>query len=261
MTSATLREQFLYAAAQEFEDGSVVFTGFHWPLVAARVARKLHAPNLTSVFEAGVFYRGTADNIPTSTTELEVFDGHVDSYCNTLDTLQTALKSDRLDGAFVDAGTVDRFGNVNSTVVGDYDDPKVRLPGPGGARDILSYGRDVTLLSGATDPYRYKDRVSYISSPGHIDGGETRADAGFRPGTGPSRLLTPVGQFEFDESGEAQLRAIPVGCPLEKVRTVTGWEIADGAYRQFSQPSEAELKVIRTVIAEAQDRGYRNITS
>lgn len=261
MTSPTLREQFIYAAAQEFTDDSVVFTGFHWPVIAARVARKLHAPDLTSVFEAGIFYRGAAEKIPTSTTEVSIYDGHVDAYMNSFDTLQTALKSGKLDGAFVDAGTVDRFGNINSTVIGDYDDPGVRLPGPGGARDILSYMDDVTLLTGALDTHRYEQRVSYVSSPGHLDGDGTREDSGFRPDTGPSRIYTPVGKFVYDDGGRAQLVQLPRECSLEKAREVTGWSIPDAEYDRYPQPNDKALSVIRSVIAEAQERFYRNIQS
>jgi acyl CoA:acetate/3-ketoacid CoA transferase beta subunit len=261
MTSPTLREQFIYAAAQELDDDSVVFTGFHWPIVITRVARKLHAPDLTSVFEAGVFYRGPAETIPTSTTELSIFDGHVDAYCNSFDTLQTSLKSGKLDGAFVDAGTVDQLGNINSTVIGDCEAPTVRLPGPGGARDILSYGSDVTLLTGALEPHRYEQRVSYVSSPGYLDGDGSREAAGFEPGTGPSRLYSPVGLFEFDETGRATLVRLPEECSLQKARDVTGWSIPDGEYDRYPQPDYDELSVIRSVIAEANDRFYRNIRS
>lgn len=258
-TDPTPREQLLYVTALEFDDESVVFTGFHWPVVGQRVARRLHAPNLTAVFEAGIAYRGLAPELSTSTTEVGVFDGHVDWYGNTLDTLQTVLKSGRLDGAVVDAANVDRFGNINSTTIGPYDSPTVRLPGPGGARDILAYAEDVTLVCGSTDPNRYQDRVSYVSSPGHIDGDGSREAAGFTPGTGPARLLTPQGRFVFDESGRARLDALAVGTTVEDVRETTGWPIADDDYERLPVPDADELAVVREEMDNAAERRYRSI--
>jgi acyl CoA:acetate/3-ketoacid CoA transferase beta subunit len=255
----TRRDQLLYVLAREFEDDSVVFTGFHWPVVAARVARRLHAPDLTSIFEAGIAYRGLADRLPTSTTEVGVVDGHVDYYGDTLDTLQTFLKSGRLDGAVVDAANVDRFGNINSSVVGEYDDPAVRLPGPGGARDICSYAEDLTLVCGSADARRYQDRVSYVTSPGHLDGDGSREEAGFAPGTGPTSLLTPLGRFGFDGTGRTRLEALALDATVEEVREVTGWDVESGEYPRLPVPDETELEVVREVMAEAAEQGYRSV--
>lgn len=258
MSEPTRREQLLYAAARAFEDEATVFTGFHWPIVAARVARRLHAPNLTSVFEAGIAYRGLADEIPTSTTEVNTFDGHVDMYGDSLDTLHTFLKSGRLDGAVIDVSNVDRYGNVNSTVVGDVDDPRVRLPGPGGAADIATHAEELTLICGSTDPSRYQDRVSYVTSPGYLDGGDSREAAGFAPGTGPTTLLSPLGTFSF-EDGEARLSRLAPGVDVAEVRETTGWQVPEGDYERLAAPDSAELDVIRDVLDEAAARGYRSI--
>lgn len=255
----TAREQLLYVTAREFADEAVAFTGFHWPVVAARLARKLHAPALTSIFEAGIAYRGLADRIPTSTTEVGALDGNVDWYGGGLDTLRSALRSDRLDAAVVDAANVDRFGNVNSSVVGPADEPTVRLPGPGGAKDILTYGSDVTLVCGSIDPRRYQDRVEYVTSPGHLDGDGTRVAAGFPPETGPSTLLTPLGRFVFDASGRARLDALARETTVADVREVTGWAVPDGSYPRLPTPDDEALAVVREVLAEAAARGYRSV--
>ncbi|WP_336000706.1 CoA-transferase [Halorientalis halophila] len=255
----TRREQLLFTAAQEFEDERTVFTGFHWPVVAARVARKLHAPDLTSVFEAGIVYRGTSETLPTSTTEINAFDGNTDMYGNSLDTLHTFLKSGQLDRAAIDVSNVDRFGNVNTTVVGEYDDPAVRLPGPGGANDIATHTEDLTLICGSADPERYQDRVSYVSSPGHIDGDGSREAAGFEPGTGPSKLVTPLGTFRFDETGRARLARLAPGASVDDVREMTGWEIEGGDYDTAPEPDADQLAVVREVLAEAADRNYAAI--
>lgn len=258
-TDATRREYLLYALAREFDNDTVVFTGFHWPVVAARLARKLHAPDLATVFEAGIVYRGLPDRLPTSTTDVGAVDRQAEWYGNTLDTLQTFLKSGRLDGAVVDAANVDRFGNVNSSVIGEYDNPSVRLPGPGGARAICAYADDLTLVCGSTDPSRFHERVSYTTSPGHLDGDGTRVAAGFPPGTGPSRLLTPHGRFVFDDGGRAQLEMLYPGVDLAEVRETTGWELADRDYESAPVPTAEDLRVVRSVLAEAEGRGYRSI--
>jgi acyl CoA:acetate/3-ketoacid CoA transferase beta subunit len=255
----TRREQLLYLASLEFEDESIVFTGFHWPIAAARVARRLHAPDLIQVFEAGIVYRGEADKIPTSTTELGAFEGQVDMYSDSMDALQTILKSGDLDNAVVDAANVDRFGNVNSSVIGEYDNPSVRLPGPGGSKDILSYFPGVTLICGSEDPQRFQDRVSYVSSPGHLNDNGTKEGAGFEPKTGPDRLLTPFGRFGYDEAGHLYLDGLINEVTLREVREITGWEITDNGYDRLPAPSQDELTVVRNVMAEAQSRGYRSI--
>lgn len=255
----TPREQLLYVTSLEFSSEDVVFTGFHWPVVAARVARRLHADELTSVFEAGIVYRGLSERLSTSTTEQGIFDGHVDMYANSLDTLQTFLKSGRLDGAVVDAANVDRFGNVNSTAIGAYDDPQVRLPGPGGAGDILTYADDVTLVIGSDDPNRYQDRVQHVTSPGHLDGDGSREAAGFAPGTGPSWLLTPMGRFVFDDGGRAQLDALARHATVSDVRETTGWDVDARAPGQLPEPDADELAVLREVFDKAAERGYQSV--
>lgn len=260
-TDPTRREQLLFTAAREFQDERAVFTGFHWPVVAARVARKLHAPNLTSIFEAGIAYRGTSEVLSTSTTEIGVFEGNVDMYCNSLDTLHTFLKSGRLDRAVIDVSNVDRFGNVNSTVVGEYEDPAVRLPGPGGANDIATHAEDLTLICGAADADRYQDRVSYVSSPGYLDGDGSREAAGFDPDTGPSKLLTPMGTFVFDDGNRATLDELAPGVDAEEVHETTGWPVPDDEYAVQPRPAPDELAVVREVLAEAADRNYRTIRS
>lgn len=253
------REQLLHAVALEFDDDSTVFTGFHWPVVGQRVARRLHAPELRSIFEAGIVYGGMSDRLSTSTTEVGIFHGQSEMYGSMLDTLHSFLKSGRLDGAVVDAANVDRFGNVNSTVLGEYNKPKVRLPGPGGANDILSYCEDVVLVCGSSDPERYHDRVSYISSPGHLDGDGSRENAGFAPGTGPSALVTPFGRFTFDDSGRAQLDQLAQDVTVDEVRSVTGWEIQDQTYDRTPVPNEEELAVIREELTNARNRGYVSV--
>ncbi|MFB6164157.1 MAG: hypothetical protein ABEJ31_03265 [Haloarculaceae archaeon] len=255
----TRREQLLYTAAREFADESAVFTGFHWPIVAARVARKLHAPELTSVFEAGIAYRGEADQLSTSTTEIGVFADHADMFGDSLDTLHTFLKSGRLDGAVIDVSNVDRFGNVNSTVVGEYEDPLVRLPGPGGASDIATHMSPVTLICGSDDSDRYQDRVEYVSSPGYLDGDGSREAAGFEPGTGPTKLLTPLGTFRFGDDGRARLHRLAPDADVDDVRAMTGWPVEDGDYERLERPDEDELAVVRTVLSEAEDRFYTSI--
>lgn len=255
----TPREQLLYTAAQEFTDESAIFTGFHWPIVAARVARKLHAPDLTSVFEAGIAYRGYSELLPTSTTEVTAFEGNADMYGNSLDTLRTFLKSGRLDGAVIDVSNVDLFGNVNSTVIGEYNDPIVRLPGPGGAYDIATHMQNITLICGSAEPNRYQDRVNYISSPGHIDGDGSREAAGFEPGTGPSKLLTPFGTFRFGDDGRAQLARLAPDTNIEEVREITGWPIPDDNYDRLDRPAADELVVIREVLDHAERRRYTSI--
>lgn len=261
-TSPTRREHMLYVTALEFQNQDTMFAGFHWPLIAARVAYRLHAPELTTVYEAGIVEGGIPEFTPTSTTEVGAFDNHAEMYGNTLDTLQTFLKLGRLDGAVVDAANVDRYGNVNSSAIGAYDNPDVRLPGPGGARDILSYCEDVTLICGSTDPQRYQQRVDYISSPGHLDGDGTRDAAGFRESTGPASLVTPFGKFVFDETGRAQLDTLTTQTTVSEIEEVTGWDCVDGAeYPQLPLPTERELDVIRDEIERAQERGYRAIRS
>ena len=257
----TPREQFLYTVAQEFGPNDVVFTGFHWPTIAAKIARRLHAPEFTAIYEAGIVHNGQPSITPTSTTEVEAFERHASMFSNSLDSLETYLKSGRLDGAVVEAATVDQFGNVNSTVIGDYEQPTVRLPGPGGANDILSYGKDVTLVNGSMDARRYQNRVSYVSSPGYLSGDGERAASGYPKESGPESLLCPMGRFVFDDTGRAQLSELAPATSVDQVREVTGWPIEGEEFDELPQPSIEKLSVIREEIQAARDRGYTTIQS
>jgi len=260
MTRGSRQERFLYAVAQEFEPEGVYFTGFHWPTVAAVAARSLHAPDFTAVYEAGIIHSGEYRRFPTSTTELGAYDGGVEMFSDSLDSLRTYLTSGRLNGSILEAATVDRFGNVNTTVVGDYDAPLIRLPGPGGAKDIMTHGENVVLVNGSTDDVRYRDRVQYVSSPGHLDGDGSREAAGYDPGTGPTTLLTPLARFEFDDGGRAQLAALAADTTLDQVESVTGWNL-EPTDQRLPEPDADELSVLRSILQSANERGYRSLRS
>lgn len=169
-------ELFLYTGAQEIKDGMTVFVGFHWPFLIARIARRLHAPNTLYVYENGTIEDENPDVCPTSPSDLisaetAIFHG------DCLDSLYKFLPE--CDIAILDAPIVDTHGNVNTTCVGNYRHPKVRLPGAGGGTEVSSLAKKLVIVSTSKGASRFPKEVDYITSPAR----------------NPHALITPDGKF------------------------------------------------------------------
>ncbi len=257
VTEATRFEMMLMTAAREIGDGQVLFAGFHWPMIAVRIARRLHAPRTVVVYENGMVEDRSPALVPTSPCDLVLADEAV-MFGDALDGLYMFLGAGRVDLTLLEAAIVDRFGNINTTCIGPYGRPAVRLPGSGGATELASLARNLLLVSADTDPRRFPEHVDYITSPGYLTGGDARQRLGYKPGTGPRTLVTPLGKFGFHpETRELYLEAFHPGVRPEEVQAGFGWPIRiPPETSMLPGPTPEELGVIREELEAAREREY-----
>ncbi len=233
-------------AARRLDDGASVFAGVGLPLLAAVMARNSHAPRLVIVVEGGVLDpEMLPGRLPISTNEMRV--AHRATMLTGI--TDTFLYAQRgfLDVGFIGGAQVDRFGNVNSSVIGPYDRPKVRLPGSGGANDIISLCREVMVVT-MHEPRRFVPRVDFITSPGFVRGGQSRKQAGLHFG-GVSRVITNLGILGFDEQERTmRLEAVHPGVTVEAVGAATGFELRmPDDVPTTAPPTDAELALLRSL--------------
>jgi len=249
-------ERMLLTGARCIADGQVLFVGFHWPMLMVRVARRLHAPNLVVLYENGIVEDHLTRVLPTSPCDLVAAEG-APMCAGSLESLYMWLGAGRVDMTLLEAPIVDRYGNVNTSVVGEYGRPKVRLPGSGGGTELASLGRGLMLVSASTNPRSYPGRVDYITSPGYLGGGGDRQRLGYKPGTGPQCLVNPLGLFRFDAGGEMYAASLHPGVTLDEVRASFGWPIRVGeAVGLLPEPTRDELAAVREELRLARERAY-----
>lgn len=251
-------ERFLLTAAHELHDGEVCFVGFHWPMVVARIARRLHAPNLVVVYEAGVVEDSLTPQLSTSPSDLRSAVGS--AYCGgAIDALYGQLGSGRVERTVLEAPIVDRRGNVNTTAVGPYDQPTVRLPGSGGGTELASLGRGLTLLSASSNARSFPEQVDYVTSPGYLGAAGQRRRLGYPAGRGPEVLITPLGRFSIDDAHGIAPVALHPGVTWAGVRDVFVWlpEEPPEVLSTLAEPSMTELEVVRGVLRDAEESHYR----
>jgi glutaconate CoA-transferase subunit B len=251
------QEAMLVLAARLVPADGVVFVGFNWPMLAVRAARRLHAPHVTVVYENGIVEDRLTPHLPTAPTDLAAADG-APVFGTSVDALLMWLRSGRVDTVLMDAPIVDSRGNVNSTVVGDYWQPRVRLAGSGGGADLSATGRSVILLCSAATARAYPVRVDYVTSPGRLDANEDRDTLGYPPGRGPVALVTPVGMLCFGSDGRLRPAGVYPEVTEPDLRAIFGWlPTIWTAPAALTPPTPTELTVVRGVLDEARQRLYR----
>jgi glutaconate CoA-transferase subunit B len=246
MDDATPNEIMAVSAARELRDGDVVFVGIGLPNLACNLARLTHAPNLVMIYESGVI-GARPERLPLSIGDPSLVRGAL-MVCGMTDVFQMLLQGGRIEVGFLGGAQVDRFGNINTTVVGDYAAPRVRLPGSGGAPEIAIHaGR--TLIIARLDKRAFPEQVDFITSPGHRSRGHTRKELGL-PGAGPVRVITDRGTFAANqESGELELDAIHPGSSIDDVRSRVGWDlVVRDPLVTTAAPSAEELRLLREVV-------------
>lgn len=234
--SYTPDEMMIVAAARALRDGESVLVGVGQPNLAANLARRLHAPGLRLVYEAGVVGAQSA-RLPLSIGDPCLLTG-ASAVCSMMEIFSFYLQAGRIDTGFIGGAQVDRQGNVNSTVVGDYAHPRVRLPGSGGACDIAgSVGRVVIMTP--HERRRFPASCDFVTSPGSM-GGPTRRRAAGVGGGGPALVVTNLGMLEFDDTGEMILTAVHPGVAVDTVRENTGWPLTVAPELSVTPPPAAE---------------------
>lgn len=230
------------AAARAVRDGDRVFVGIGLPNLACNLAKRLHAPGIQMIYEAGVIGANPI-RLPLSIGDPGLVTG-ARSVCSMFDVFAFYLQRGLVDVGFMGAAQVDRFGNLNSTVIGDYRRPKVRMPGSGGAADIASLAQKLFILI-PHQTRRLPDRVDFLTSPGYLTGRAERERLCL-PGKGPALVITDKGILEFDETGEMVLTAVHPGVSVEEVKANTGWDLkVSQKLRVTDEPTAEELRILR----------------
>jgi glutaconate CoA-transferase subunit B len=229
-------------AARLLLDGDVVFVGVGLPNLACNLARRTHAPNLQMIYEAGVIGARPA-RIPLSIGDPTLVSG-ASSVCGMYDIFSNYLQRGNVDVGFLGGAQIDRYANINATVIGDYDHPKVRLPGSGGSQEMAAWANRCYVIT-PHQKRRFPEKVDFRTSAGFLGGRAEREAAGLRGG-GPLMVVTNLGLMEPDETGELVLTALHPGCTLEQAKENTGWTLkVSDKLRVTEAVKESELKLLR----------------
>jgi glutaconate CoA-transferase subunit B len=230
-------------ASRLLKDGQIVFAGIGIPLLAASLAQQRQAPHLTILFEGGAV--GPAykpGELPLTTNDQRC----IRRACAALTITDTLLLLQRgyVDVGFMGGAQIDRFGNLNSSFIGDPAAPKVRLPGTGGGNDIVSFPDIIVAME--HDKRRFVPKVDFITSPGWLDGSDTRARRGLPEG-GPWRVVTDLAVLGFhEETREMTVLALHTGVTREEVQARTGFEVGFAPRLETtSPPTHTEIEVLR----------------
>ncbi len=233
-------------AAHELRDGEVVFVGIGLPNLACNLARATHAPNLVLIYESGAV-GAVPDRLPVSIGDPALVTGSL-AVASMADVFQCYLQGGRIQVGFLGGAQVDRYGNINSTVIGEYAHPKVRLPGSGGACEIAIHAARVIIVA-PLSVRSFPAQVDFITSPGLNGKYGTRKALGL-PGAGPVRIVTDVGILAPAEpDGELELVALYPGIEPDQVRAKAGWQLRVAPeLERLPPPSERELHLLRNVL-------------
>jgi glutaconate CoA-transferase subunit B len=247
MAEYTPNEMMTIAAARALRNEDVCFVGIGMPSAAANLARLTHAPDITLIYESGTL--GTRPTV----LPLSIGDGEL---CETaLTTVPVPemfrywLQGGRITVGFLGGAQIDKYANLNTTVVGDYHKPKVRLPGGGGAPEIATSCGEIFIIM-AQGKRSFVERLDFVTSLGHGDGGDARARLGVKT-KGPTRLMTDLAIFEPDpQTREMVVTSIHPGVTRGQIAENTGWPVRyAGKVAETPVPSDKELSTLRDLHA------------
>jgi glutaconate CoA-transferase subunit B len=249
--SATFNASELLAviASRQLRDDTIVFAGVGVPLMAAALARQRHAPRLTLVIEGGIIGPEIAPGrLPISTNEMRA--GRRATMLPAITDAFLFAQRGFVDVGFMGGAQIDRYGNLNTSAIGDYWKPKVRLPGTGGANDIASLCREVIIVT-PHEKRRFVERVDFVTSPAWLRGDGSRRAAGLLFG-GVSRVVTTLGILGFDpESKRMLIEATHPGVSVADIKANTGFELLEAPRIETTEPpSEDELAMLRALDPE-----------
>jgi glutaconate CoA-transferase subunit B len=241
----TADEMMTIAAARMVPNGATCFVGIGLPSAAANVARFTHAPEAVLIYESGTI------GAKPSLLPLSIGDGELSETADTVvsicEIFSYWLQAGRVDIGFLGAAQIDRFANLNTTVIGDYDAPTVRLPGAGGAPEIAASAGEVFITLRHT-PRAFVEKVDFVTSAGYLDGGTSRDRLGL-PGRGPAAVITDLGILTPDPTTrELTLTSIHPGVTVEEVVEATGWPLKVAPQLTISErPRANELAMLRAL--------------
>jgi glutaconate CoA-transferase subunit B len=241
-TTYSSSELMCVNAARLLQDGDRVFVGVGLPNLACNLARRTHAPNLQMIYEAGVIGARPA-RLPLSIGDPTLVSG-ASAVCSMYDIFTFYLQRGNVDVGFLGGAQIDKFGNINATLIGDYTHPKVRLPGSGGSQEIAAWANRCYI----TTPHqkrRFPEKVDFCTSAGYLQGRAQREAAGVR-GKGPVAVVTDLGIMEPDETGEMILTSLHPGASLDQAKANTGWDLQSATVLKTTEPPTIEeLRILR----------------
>ncbi|MEW6400626.1 MAG: CoA-transferase [Chloroflexota bacterium] len=242
-----LMELMVCVAARQLEDGKTAVIGTGMPLAAAMLAQKTHAPNLITMFEAG----GIAPQLIT--LPLSVAGSYTQTRAimhSSMNEIMEACQRGVVDYTFLGGAQIDQYGNINSTMIGsEFQKPKVRLPGSGGANDLASLCWK-TLVITPHDKRRFVSRLDFVTTPGYLTGPGARERAGLLPGTGPYKVISTLALMGFDPSTRRmRVESLHPGVSQQDVMDNTGFELLFGESLPITaEPTDDELCILRTQV-------------
>jgi len=254
MADYSIREQIICTSSRLMTDGSTAFVGTGIPMLSGMLAQRTHAPNLVTIFEFG----GTGARLaklPHGVGDSRTFAKAVaaSGICDVMEAAQRGF----VEYGFLGAAQIDMYGNLNTTVIGKYWPPKVRLPGSGGANDIGSHCWKVIAIMNQHDNKRFIKKVDFLTTPGYLSGPGAREAAGLPPNTGPFRVVSNLGIMGYHEQSKRMiLLKTYLGVTSEEVVKNTEFELLVAPKVETEPPpTELELKLLREDIDP--DKLYR----
>ncbi len=237
-------DQMIVSAARQIKNYEAVYVGVGLPMVAALLAKFTHAPNCTIVIENGIIRTGEF-TLPSGTDTVGT-QFYADQLAN-LNYISYLGQAGFINLGFLGAGQIDRYGNVNDTVIGDYHNPVYRFPGSGGGNDVMSFCQRTCIIV-RQSKRRFPPKVDFITCPGYLDGKPGQREAlGISSGTGPAAVITDLGCYGF-ENGEMMLKTIHTACgvTLEKIKAEIGWDLKISSdLADTPPPTVEEIRVLR----------------
>ena len=246
MTDYTADDIMTVAAARMLRNGTVCFVGIGLPSTAANLARLTHAPDVVLIYESGTI--GSKPHV----LPLSIGDGELattaDTVVSTPEIFRYWLQGGRIDVGFLGAAQLDAFANINTTVIGPYDRPKVRLPGAGGAPEIAALAGEVLIVM-KQSRRTFVQRLDFVTSAGHLDGGDARERLGV-PGKGPTAVITDLCIMRPDPATrELTVTEIHPGVTREQIAAATGWSIKfAGETTETEPPTSVELEALHALL-------------
>ncbi len=248
MADYSTQELMIIAAAREIRDGELVFVGMRLPITAYGVARLTHAPNAVGMFEGGVMRYAPAEE--TLYTMCDPANQRNAAWTTGLIQVMGHLQAGRVDAGFIGGAEIDRWGNINTSYIGGHEDVQVKLPGSGGAADIAAMSKRLIAIMNH-EKRRLVERVSYITSPGYINGEGGRAKAGIAVG-GPAAVITDKAVLRpHGPANELHLSSVHPGHTADEVIENTGWELKTAPdMTETPAPGNAEMTALQQVDRE-----------
>jgi glutaconate CoA-transferase subunit B len=236
------QELMVSASSRELRNHEVAFVGIGIPQLGALLAQRTHAPNLTLIYESGVIGTRPA-RLPLSIGDPTLVSGTYGIF-NFYETFSQLLQRGFIDVGFIGGAQVDKFGNINSTVIGDYEKPKVRLPGSGGGCEITGLSKR-TIIVTPHEKRRLVEKVDFVTSPGFLNGPGAREAFGLEGG--PSAVITTMGVLRFDEkTKEMYLSSYHPGVTIDQAKQNTGWDLKISPnVKETEPPTVEEIRILR----------------